>query len=383
MDLERLVDGINYRGIVSGLTHDFYRYPARFSPMFAQAAIEAFTEPGDTILDPFAGGSTSLVEALALGRNAIGVDISQLAVFLARVKTSLLSQRDIDAVLNWAIKVTPDLSPQKHVKRHLEWQEAGYQQNLPWRFRKVAEQALNRANKLPEHLKIVARCIVLKTAQWAVDCKKHLPTANDFREHMLENAESVTDGLRELNERVFSLKRRPSTIEIFNESSDTVSTLPSRLLLESPPKLVITSPPYPGVHVLYHRWQVQGRKETPAPFWIADCLDGQGSSFYTFGDRRNPRREDLYFGKLLKVFTDIRRVVSSKAFIVQLVCFANPDEHLPQYLETMNEAGFEEYEGNGHGPNQFWRSVPNRKWYTSLRNETRQTSEILLIHRPV
>jgi hypothetical protein len=34
------------------------------------------------------------------------------------------------------------------------------------------------------------------------------------------------------------------------------------------PKLVLTSPPYPGLHVLYHRWQVKGRRETPAPFWV-------------------------------------------------------------------------------------------------------------------
>jgi hypothetical protein len=65
MNLEGLVTAANYRGIVSGLTHDLYRYPARFSPLFARAAIETFTEPGDTVLDPFAGGSTTLVEALA------------------------------------------------------------------------------------------------------------------------------------------------------------------------------------------------------------------------------------------------------------------------------------------------------------------------------
>jgi DNA methylase len=382
MDLQRLVDGINYRGIVSGLTHDFYRYPARFSPMFARVAIEAFTEPGDTILDPFVGGATSLVEALALGRNAVGVDISQLAVFLARVKTSVLPPKDIDVILDWATQVTPDLSTQKPAERHLEWQEAGYQQNLPWRFRKLAEQALNRADKLPERLKIVARCIVLKTVQWAVDCKKHLPTANDFRNHMLEDAESVTNGLRELNDRVSSLKRIPAIIETFHASSDAVSALPSPLLHESPPKLVITSPPYLGIHVLYHRWQVQGRRETPAPFWIANCLDGQGASFYTFGDRKNARREKLYFGKLLKVFMDIREVVSKDAFIVQLVGFAEPDEHLPQYLQTMSEAGFKQHGRNGYRPNQFWRSVPNRKWYTSLRNAMGQTSEVLLIHRP-
>jgi len=88
MNLDQLVAGIHHRGTVSGFTHDFYRYPARFLPVFARAAIEAFTKPGDTILDPFVGGSTSLVEALVLGRNAVGVDISQLAVFLAKAKTT-------------------------------------------------------------------------------------------------------------------------------------------------------------------------------------------------------------------------------------------------------------------------------------------------------
>ena len=32
-----------------------------------------------------------------------------------------------------------------------------------------------------------------------------------------------------------------------------------------PADLVVTSPPYPGIHMLYHRWQVDGRKETDAP----------------------------------------------------------------------------------------------------------------------
>lgn len=43
------------------------------------------------------------------------------------------------------------------------------------------------------------------------------------------------------------------------------------------PRLVATSPPYPGVHILYHRWQVDGRKEAPLPFVIANMLDGCGS----------------------------------------------------------------------------------------------------------
>ena len=57
-----------------GLTHGFYKYPARFSPTFVRAAIEACTQPGDLVLDNHVGGGTTLVEALALGRHGVGVD---------------------------------------------------------------------------------------------------------------------------------------------------------------------------------------------------------------------------------------------------------------------------------------------------------------------
>ena len=60
-----------------------------FSPVFAREFISQFTKPGDLILDPFAGGGTSLVEARALGRSAIGIDISQLAVFGVIVKSGV------------------------------------------------------------------------------------------------------------------------------------------------------------------------------------------------------------------------------------------------------------------------------------------------------
>jgi DNA modification methylase len=58
-----LREGIHNSEAVKGYTHNFYRYPARFSPVFARAVIEVFTRPGDTVFDPFMGGGTSLVEA--------------------------------------------------------------------------------------------------------------------------------------------------------------------------------------------------------------------------------------------------------------------------------------------------------------------------------
>jgi DNA modification methylase len=383
--LDSLVNAINDQSIVSGLTHDFYRYPARFSPLFPRAAIQLFTKPGDTVLDPFMGSSTSLVESLALGRHAIGTDISSLAVFLARVKTCLLDDGGIDEIRKWVVKVVPKLSPRSPAVRYIEWQDAGYQDNLPWRFRKVVEQSLSRAEKLDERLQPVARCIVLKTVQWAVDCRKRLPTAAEFREKMIEHSTTVASGLKALREQVESLRVKPATIEVHQCSAEEISGLKSDLLRRRPPKLVVTSPPYPAVHVLYHRWQVLGRRETAAPFWIADCQDGQGASFYTFGDRRRQDHDEQYFDRLIRCFSDLRRVVRDDCVVVQLVGFARPSEQLPSYMEAMKTAGFLEFNFGKAGHRlcreELWRAVPNRKWYAALRAETTQTKEILLVHR--
>jgi hypothetical protein len=44
---EAVIAGARDTNPVSGLTHGFYKYPARFSPAFARAAVEAFSNPGD------------------------------------------------------------------------------------------------------------------------------------------------------------------------------------------------------------------------------------------------------------------------------------------------------------------------------------------------
>jgi len=50
------------------------------------------------VLDPFCGSGTVLVEAMIAGRRPVGVDISPLAVELARVKTARLGARDREAI---------------------------------------------------------------------------------------------------------------------------------------------------------------------------------------------------------------------------------------------------------------------------------------------
>jgi hypothetical protein len=150
-----------------------------------------------------------------------------------------------------------------------------------------------------------------------------------------------------------------------------------------PPRLVLTSPPYPGVHVLYHRWQVDGRKEAPLPFMIANKLDGAGSSYYTMGDRKYPELK-TYFDNVRATMSSVAALTDKRTVIVQMVAFSEPSWQLPRYLETMEDAGLREVrlptlrrERDG----RLWRTVPSRRWYSDQRGATPASQEVVLFHR--
>src|SRR5438105_2739753 len=82
--------------------HEFYRYPARFSPSFARAVIDAFSDRGQLVLDPFVGGGTTVVEARLAGRVAIGSDLNTLAAFVSRTKAVVQSDVGLQNLRKWA-----------------------------------------------------------------------------------------------------------------------------------------------------------------------------------------------------------------------------------------------------------------------------------------
>ena len=75
------------------LTHGIHKYPAKFFPELPRWLIEKYTEPGDTVLDPFMGSATTNLEAMLLGRDSIGVDIDPFSRKLAKAKTTPLPEK--------------------------------------------------------------------------------------------------------------------------------------------------------------------------------------------------------------------------------------------------------------------------------------------------
>jgi DNA modification methylase len=89
-DMKEVIPSMDY------LTHGIHPYTARLIPHIPRYFIEKYTENGETVLDPFCGSGTALLEARLLGRNAIGIDINPLAVLISEVKTTPIDAEELD-----------------------------------------------------------------------------------------------------------------------------------------------------------------------------------------------------------------------------------------------------------------------------------------------
>jgi len=68
--------------------HRLHPYLGKFIPQIVEIFLRKYFRPGQTVLDPFAGSGTTLVQANELSINSIGYDISAFNVLLTRAKTN-------------------------------------------------------------------------------------------------------------------------------------------------------------------------------------------------------------------------------------------------------------------------------------------------------
>jgi hypothetical protein len=368
---------------VSGLTHRFYRYPARFSPTFAATAIAQFSKPGALVVDPQMGGATAVVEAVRLGRRSVGCDVNSLAVFIARVKTTRLTPAECQALKQWAEEVVPSLLYSQTPDDLADVICPRRTKNLTLPFarpiKKIMALALLTLDDLlpSRNARNFARCALLNAGQWALNGRKRRTPAAEFREKLSATVHDMLEGFAEL-ERETDTRSVVAKPYLINDSAENLQN--HEPFLYEKATCAVSSPPYPGIHMLYHRWQVDGRCESPAPYWLANCQDGQGAAFYNFADRRE-QAIDSYFETSLRTLKGIRKVLQDGAPFIQMIAFSDPVNHLPRYLENMRTAGFEEL--LPLTKRRIQRHVPSRRWHATIKGELNGAREIVLIHRAI
>ncbi len=71
-------------GIVAPIARERTGYPTQKPEALLQRLVEATTDPGDLVLDPYAGSGTTLAVCARLGRRAVGIDASPEALRIIR-----------------------------------------------------------------------------------------------------------------------------------------------------------------------------------------------------------------------------------------------------------------------------------------------------------
>jgi hypothetical protein len=379
IETSRIIESLQSHKLVDGLTHNFYSYPARFSPEFAKEIIKNFSNAGEWIFDPFMGGGTTIVESLAAGRYAIGVDINSLAWFVAVSKTTPISSNDIGQLSEWISS-----SPTTRAKEYPSLEIDELKRNFPKRFLYSLDAFLESIDCLKNpNARRLARLVMLKVYQSSLSNRNSYPSTKMLRQKLGVELERIIVGLDKFlvacQNSGFTKKEIPSSKKLLNRSSIGIETDSRIKELTKSPRLVFTSPPYPGVHVLYNRWQIASRKETILPYYISGMNDSQSAAYYTFGGR-SKTGVVKYFDLVAQSFLSISKVVHPKAIIAQLVGFSNSRVQLPLYLKAMKEAGYKEIFPLSAEGKRLWRDVPNRRWYTNLRDRWDASREVLLFH---
>lgn len=67
--------------------HRLHPYLGKFIPQLVEIFLRKYFRPGQTVLDPFGGSGTTLVQANELGINSVAYDISAFNVLLMQAKT--------------------------------------------------------------------------------------------------------------------------------------------------------------------------------------------------------------------------------------------------------------------------------------------------------
>lgn len=386
IDAQKVSRILNSKHLVTGLSHNLYRYPARFSPRFVREIITSLSQPGDLVVDPFLGGGTSAVEALSTGRNFLGCDINPIAVFASKAKVTRFSEETLEVALALLGAREEQANSSGAIPKH--YLKDGYLNNVPKRFQRLVAPilTLTEGNGDPD-VELFVRSILLKTSQWALDCREHTPTGRAIRKRLVEDAHAVYAGALAFTQQCDASTSRFGVRPVARIHLSAAQELPAKLLTNSrqlvKAKLIVTSPPYAGTHIVYHQWQINSRRRTRAPFWLINSMDGMGAPYYTFGDYRTHTRSK-YFEEALDVYSSMKSMLDPAGNLVQLVGFSNPRAHLPRYLEMMEAAGYEEVtDRDSLGRAQrVWRNVPNRRWYNNTGSSPANGREVMLIHRP-
>lgn len=242
-------------------SHAIHAFPAKFPPQIPRLFIENLTEIKDVVLDPMAGSSTTLLEAVMLERRAIGVDIDPLALKIGNVKLAPKTiteieregSRVISKAESYLAKNRKELKNQLHVRYTIE--------NLEFiKYWFQPETRLELFALLCEIEKIedihVRNFLLLNFSSTIITKSGGVSQALDLahtRPHRVDS-KPVRSAFEELAKRLKrNLKNIGGVSQPVGDYILTTGTVENLPLADNAVDLIVTSPPYASNAIDYMR----------------------------------------------------------------------------------------------------------------------------------
>lgn len=159
------------------LTHGLHKYPAKFFPELPRWLIKRYSKEGDIILDPFSGSGTTNIEALLSGRHSIGIDVDPFSRYLAKVKTTPLSEKELQSAQKYLLRLILNYKPSKVSEKDIPifpYRNNWFNQEiiLELAYLKKIIEALNTSEDIKDFFRICLSSIIRSVSNADDNCTR-------------------------------------------------------------------------------------------------------------------------------------------------------------------------------------------------------------------